>query len=92
MKTITINKIEFALAADGTVGVQPSQHDPIALARATQKLVKRLADLKRRAESKRKEAFRKAAKKAAQKERKAKKMAKCQPKQLEQIHMSLGDA
>lgn len=100
MKSITINKIEFAIFPDGTVLVQTSQLDPVTLARATQKLVKRLADLKRRAESKRKEAFRKAAKKAAQKERKAKKMAKLkskskrkarssEPPVLEQLNMSL---
>lgn len=89
MKTITISKIEFAIADDGTVIVQPCQLDPVALASAAHKLVKRLSALKRRAEAKRKESARKAAKKAALKERKSKKRPRPARPELEQIPLPL---
>lgn len=90
MKTITISGIEFGIAEDdGTVCVHPFQVDPVTLASATQKLVKRLSALKRRAEARRKESARRAAKKAALKERKSKKRPLPARPELEQIPLPL---
>lgn len=91
MKPITINKIEFTFAENGTVTIQPSNVYPVDLANASRKLLKRLHAMERRAEAKRKEAAKKASRKAAAKARKGSKGKgrRATPKPLEQIPMPL---